>query len=134
MVAFSDTKQCYKCKRRKSLSAFNKSSTPRSDGYQSYCRRCQVAGHRAYLFKKKYGITIEHYESLLRKQGGACSVCKKPETATARTGVVRRLNVDHCHDTGKVRGLLCVACNVAIGMACDDPKRLRALADYLESC
>jgi hypothetical protein len=65
---------------------------------------------------------------MLAAQGGVCAVCRKLNPD--RLG--RRLHVDHCHETGRVRGLLCTLCNNAIGQAGESPERLRALATYLE--
>ena len=81
---------------------------------------------------KRYGITVADYNRMLVEQNGVCKVCRRHETKKTNKGTVRRLSIDHCHDTGKVRGLLCHTCNVAIGYAGNDPARLRAAADYLE--
>jgi hypothetical protein len=70
-----------------------------------------------------YGISLEDYDILLARQGGACAICGQPSE--------RPLCVDHCHVTGRVRGLLCRNCNSAIGFYCDDPSLTRAAADYL---
>lgn len=80
----------------------------------------------------KYGITPEEYERLFLAQGGVCAVCFEKETAK-RNGVVRRLAVDHDHTTGKVRGLLCSWCNLAIGYLRDDALRAHSVMVYLES-
>lgn len=80
---------------------------------------------------KKYGISPEEYDRLLAEQGGVCAICRKPETV-AEKGVVRRLNVDHCHKTNRVRGLLCSRCNILLGYAKDLVGLLRAAAEYLE--
>lgn len=85
---------------------------------------------------RKFGITLEQYEEIKEQQGGVCFLCGKPETKKQkrRAGevVLDSLHVDHCHDTGKVRGLLCFRCNTGIGKLCDDPNLLRKAADYLE--
>lgn len=73
-----------------------------------------------------YGMSAEQYAALLESQGGTCAICERPE----RTG--RNMPVDHCHETGQVRGLLCTSCNLGLGRFADDPTRLRAAADYLE--
>jgi len=75
--------------------------------------------------KLRYGITAEQYENLFQQQNGQCAICKKELTH-------RRLDVDHTHTTNTVRGLLCRACNIMIGLAKDRPEVLRAAADYLE--
>lgn len=64
---------------------------------------------RAAHLKRCYGVTVLWYEEMLAKQDGRCAICKKAH----RTG--RRLAVDHCHKTGKVRWLLCVGCNAHVG-------------------
>jgi Recombination endonuclease VII len=61
----------------------------------------------------------------LEKQGGLCAICGKPDET------VRRMSLDHCHDTGKLRGMLCNGCNVGIGMLGDDPDRVLAAYNYL---
>lgn len=80
--------------------------------------------------RRKYGITLEQYHNLLVAQGGVCAICGKPETCTYQ-GVVRDLCVDHDHETGAVRQLLCAVCNLLIGKAGDDPVLLEKAAAYL---
>lgn len=70
---------------------------------------------------------------MAEEQGDRCASCGRPETAIGRHGEVRRLAVDHNHETGEVRRLLCSACNTALGIMDDDPEMLRWLADYIES-
>jgi Recombination endonuclease VII len=86
---------------------------------------------RKWGLKHAYGIDVETYERLYNKQNGLCAICKKSEVARLR-GVVKRLSVDHCHKTGKVRGLLCTACNSVLGHAFDDPEVLRSAIAYLQ--
>ena len=62
-----------------------------------------------------------------------CEVCGNEETAKGPKGIIRFLSLDHDHNTGKFRGWLCGKCNMAIGLAIDNPKLLRDLADYLEN-
>lgn len=76
---------------------------------------------------ERYGITAHDFEQMLDRQNGVCAVCKETQLGG------KNLCIDHDHKTGKVRGLLCVACNMAIGYMKDDPQRLRAAADYLSS-
>lgn len=75
--------------------------------------------------KKDFGITLKDYNILLEEQNNVCKICTKP----CRTGL--RLSVDHDHKTGKVRGLLCKSCNVAIGHFKDDPENLYRAISYL---
>jgi hypothetical protein len=74
----------------------------------------------------------QHYEELFEAQGGVCAICKRPERLTQQ-GRLKRLAIDHDAETGKVRGLLCAACNLAIGHLQHDPARVLAAADYLNS-
>ena len=79
----------------------------------------------------RYGLTLEEYEDMYEAQGGACRICKKPETCKGNNGEVKMLAIDHCHDTGKVRGLLCNNCNRAIGLLGDDVDTLLNAVEYL---
>ncbi len=85
---------------------------------------------RAHL-KSTYGIALEFYDALLATQNGVCAVCHQPETELRR-GTVKSLDVDHNHDTGQIRGLLCSACNTALGLLREDPLRIKALFEYIE--
>jgi hypothetical protein len=82
---------------------------------------------RAQHLKRKYGITEEDYQSVLVSQGGVCAICGELELS--KTG---RLHIDHNHDTGKVRGLLCGQCNKGIGLFKDTPDLLLSAAKYLK--
>lgn len=95
---------------------------------EQYIARLDPDARRRYQrnakLRAKYGITIEEFEAMLDAQGGACAVCRShPEH--------RDLCVDHDHDTGKVRGLLCDLCNRMLGQAGDNPALLEAGASYL---
>ena len=82
---------------------------------------------------RKRGVTPEWFEAQLEAQGGGCKICGRPEDSVDNfSGNPRRLSVDHCHDTGMVRGLLCSRCNTALGLMADEPGRLREAALYLE--
>jgi hypothetical protein len=81
--------------------------------------------------KTYYGISLEQFEEMEVRQNGLCAICGNPETKTIR-GTVARLSVDHCHDSGKVRDLLCSRCNLTIGALDDDPSLLLRAATYLE--
>ena len=82
---------------------------------------------RSRMLLKHYGIDSEEYDNLLCLQDGICAICKQPETRKLR-GKIPPLSVDHNHNTGKVRGLLCNTCNRAIGLLHDDSKLLKAAA------
>jgi hypothetical protein len=77
--------------------------------------------------KRSYGLTFKDYETMLFNQNGVCAICSKEPPNTHK----KRLNVDHCHTTGKVRGLLCDACNRAIGLLKDSPDLLNKAISYL---
>lgn len=87
---------------------------------------------RARQLERRFGITQEEYDQLCEAQGHACAICKRPERDTVN-GVVKRMAVDHEHNTGRVRGLLCSSCNRGIGCLNDDPEALRSAARYIES-
>jgi Recombination endonuclease VII len=88
-------------------------------------RSYRARNHRKDLLKYYYGMSVEDYDAFLARQRGACAICMKPSAQT--------LCVDHCHATGKVRGLLCRKCNLGIGHLGDDPNLLRAAIGYLEA-
>lgn len=82
--------------------------------------------------KRNYGITLEEYLEKFKTQNEVCAICKQPEAMiNGYTKVIRRLAVDHCHDTGKVRDLLCTRCNTTIGSANDSIELLQQMINYL---
>jgi hypothetical protein len=87
--------------------------------------------YRKHDLKKDFGLTIEEYDAMLAAQLGVCAICGREETATYR-GRIRQLAVDHDHETGKIRGLLCGQCNRGLGCFTDDSARLIAAATYLD--
>lgn len=86
----------------------------------------EIVAERKRLYK--YGIDKLTYAKLLEVQNNVCAVCKK----RCRDSRGRGLAVDHCHTTGKIRGLLCSPCNQAIGLFLDDPDLLKNAIVYLE--
>lgn len=78
------------------------------------------------VLRRNFGITAEQYDAMLIKQKGVCAICSSKHKTM-------RLSVDHCHKTGKVRGLLCGRCNTGIGMLADSVKLVTAAKIYLES-
>lgn len=133
-------KICSQCKQAKKLKDFYRYPKSRShygDGYLSKCIECTLAYNKKTLkhnveytskLKKKYGITAEDYEALLVKQNHGCKICGKTEEKNGR-----RLAVDHCHENGYVRGLLCSNCNKGLGCFQDDTDRMRVAMTYLTS-
>jgi hypothetical protein len=88
---------------------------------QGVCKDCRGVRDRV----RKYNITVEEYDALVEKVGGFCQICHAPGGG--------RLHVDHCHDTGRVRGLLCSTCNRGIGLLRDDPSITARATFYLLS-
>lgn len=79
---------------------------------------------RNYHLATTHGLSVEAYENILFSQRGRCAICERVSS--------KRLNVDHCHATGKIRGLLCHKCNIAIGMFDDNSRFLKAAIKYLD--
>lgn len=77
---------------------------------------------------RKLGITIYDYEKMYEEQGGRCKICNIHESE-----LKKKLGIDHCHNTGTVRGLLCFNCNVGIGHLRDDPEILLKAIEYITS-
>jgi hypothetical protein len=88
-------------------------------GKRSIAKR---GGSRTYHLTRRYGITAEEADGMLEKQGGVCAICR---TAPAE-------HVDHDHETGAVRALLCFNCNGGLGQFKDDPTLLHVAAFYVE--
>lgn len=76
-----------------------------------------------YRIRNRYKVTNEHAEQLIKQKALGCEVC----------GSTQYPHLDHCHMSGNIRGILCRGCNVTLGQVSDNPKTLRALADYLEA-
>lgn len=88
----------------------------------------RLSKRRARL-RKEFGLSLEQFDAMLAAQGGVCAICKQPETRQ-RSGI-KTLSIDHCHATGRVRGLLCNRCNRAIGLLQDTAEICDAAAEYL---
>lgn len=135
-----DTKNCTKCFENMELEKFQKDHRY-SDGYSSWCKSCKnelsaryqkqwAANNReaakSIQLKTRYGIDLKRYNEILEIQNFSCAICKKHESEFGR-----KLSVDHCHDTGVIRGLLCGNCNTAIGKLKDNKQLLNNAIDYL---
>lgn len=86
--------------------------------------------HKNIFMRRAYGVTIDWYNQKHEEQGGKCAICRQEETAVIR-GKKISLAVDHCHETGQVRGLLCRACNNAIGALHHNVNILQSAIAYL---
>jgi hypothetical protein len=144
-------KTCTKCSLDKSLDLFPKMKASK-DGRNCWCRQCSAEqkrqhyrlnrdkvkaqvkayqtanpdNHRNNQLKRDFGITIEQYREMLEAQNNSCAICKRSEDLFTRS-----LAVDHCHLTGRVRGLLCITCNRLLGNAYDNKDVLLSAIDYL---
>jgi hypothetical protein len=82
---------------------------------------------RKQYYRLKYGMTQEERDQMLADQGGCCKICQSDDP-----GSKRGWHIDHCHDKGHVRGILCQRCNHALGLVKDDPKILERMIAYLK--
>jgi predicted RNA-binding Zn-ribbon protein involved in translation (DUF1610 family) len=80
------------------------------------------------IMRKQYGISTQQFAELLEFQGGGCAICAKPIE-----NIRRRMNIDHDHETNKVRGILCTGCNTGIGHLGDNIEGLQKALYYLEN-
>ncbi len=94
--------------------------------YQKQFRLLHPEKIRAQNRRRYYGLSPAVFEELRQKQEGKCAVCSNALV----TG--RGTQVDHCHSTGKVRGLVCQGCNLVLGFSEDNPETLRSAIEYLE--
>lgn len=141
-------KKCNKCLEVKSLDLFFKAKKT-STGLYTICKACKTAStlawrarnrdkynasmrrynsiHRKRIhFQSAYGITLDEYYKILEDQAYRCAMCRKlPSTK-------RQLVVDHCHGSGRIRGLLCYGCNRAIAIL-DNPVAYKQAVEYLKT-
>ncbi|MGW2232566.1 endonuclease VII domain-containing protein [Streptomyces sp. NPDC001759] len=114
-------KLCRACGEVKPHSEWHrKRSAP--DGLASRCKACRAVLLRQDHLKRKYGLTEAERDALIAAQIGVCCIC----LSAAAT------HVDHCHKTGRVRGVLCFNCNAGLGLLRDDPEAMNRAAAYLE--
>ncbi|MFC8827857.1 endonuclease VII domain-containing protein [Streptomyces sp. NPDC057137] len=117
----SGHKLCRVCGEVKPHSGWHRNSSA-SDGLSTRCKSCRAVQGRAGHLKRQYGITEAQRDEMISSQMGICVICLSAPAA----------HVDHCHETGRVRGVLCFNCNSAIGKLGDDPDTLRRAIAYLE--
>lgn len=94
-------------------------------------RKLNPERFKGYDLKKHYGLSKEDYAKMLNDCEHKCAICKRNEDVEIR-GKVIRLAVDHCHSSGKIRGLLCASCNRALGGFRDSIDTLKSAIAYLE--
>jgi hypothetical protein len=100
-----------------------------TERHREYAKSVPSHVKHGYTIKSKYGITGAQYAAMVAAQGGVCKACGLPPKQMRRGK--GRLHVDHCHATGKVRGLLCHHCNVTLGLVNESSEILTALISYL---
>lgn len=152
-------KQCIHCDQIKPIDQFLKRESGRRRGECNECRnvyareysrdvanRARISANgKAYAARNpaklwaqrllKYGLTPEQYDAIYDRQQGTCAVCgvHRERADGGDIGGGNVLCIDHCHDTGAVRGLLCSGCNRGIGLLGDNPERLLAAINYLRA-
>lgn len=87
---------------------------------------------RTYSAKKayrlrRYGLSVSEFDAMLGAQNGVCAICG----GAPHDRYQKNMAVDHCHETGRIRGILCLNCNSALGLFAEDANRLRAAIEYL---
>jgi len=132
---FIQMKRCSKCKIKK----------PESDFYKNHrnCKACHkeivvkyqeknplkvALSDRKHKISKKYNVSIDDYNLMFKAQKGRCAICNS--NSIGRKGA-KYFSIDHCHTTGKVRGLLCHNCNVILGKIKDSKEWLKNAIKYL---
>ena len=123
-------KWCPRCETAKPVDEFPRNKSGRN-GRGAYCKPCHnekgketytrlYGSTREYHLRRRYGITGAEFDAMVADQGGTCAVCPGEP-----------VHVDHDHETGQVRGILCFNCNQALGNVRDNPEVLQGLIDYL---
>ena len=139
------SKKCACCGEVKPTTEFIKRKSREKWGFNSYCKACKKKKHHEYYLDntekckklarnrdlKKYGITLEDQEQMLREQNNKCAICGK-EIFLFGSSKKLTAHVDHDHKTGKVRGLLCDKCNRGLGFFRDNEEYLINAASYLK--
>lgn len=91
-------------------------------------RPAQLERRRANDLRRKYGITVADWDALFIAQGGSCAICKTQEPP-----LKKGWHTDHCHETGKVRGILCSRCNQMLGLSLESETTLQSAIGYLRT-
>lgn len=100
--------------------------TNKNPGLKYVCKVCSNTGNYYGGLRRRYGLTQESFEKLLQTQSYSCAICEESLLDLPRS----HRHVDHCHITGKVRGVLCHHCNTALGGFKDDPELLKRAIEY----
>ena len=113
-------------KRRATLAKYNNKPERKAKMREYYQANKDRSRDRA--LQRKYGITLNEYNIMVDKQDHKCYICKRHKDEFSKT-----LSVDHCHKTGRVRSLLCINCNRALGMLQENVELMKKLIDYVEN-
>jgi len=119
-------KTCNRCLEEKPYSEFYVKNNMK-DGYRNQCKVCVRSGRVA----KRFDLSFYELVHMRENHSGKCDICGLQETAVVY-GTVKTLALDHCHSTGKVRGLLCQNCNTGLGKFKDDIDLLQSAIKYLK--
>jgi hypothetical protein len=124
-----EEKRCSKCGEVKLLKEFHKNKLTK-DGRRSNCKQCVYSDKKRQEshLKRNYNITLDIYNQRLKEQNYRCALC----STDVPGGNGNRFHVDHNHQTGEIRGLLCACCNSGLGKLKDSPKLLKRAIQYLE--
>ena len=121
---------CSSCEKEKPSSEFYLEKDKRAlNGItqRSTCKPCTENRKYKRFIEKTYNFTFADYQNMLEQQHYKCAICES-KISSSRTS---RLFIDHCHTSGKVRGLLCSSCNHGLGLFKDSPKLLKKAINYL---
>ena len=130
---FETEKRCPDCREHKPLEEFPRKRNSK-DGRHAYCKPCHNArgyetrqrlygGSRRYHLTRRYGISAAEVERLIAEQGGICAICRVKPAA----------HVDHNHQTGQVRGILCFGCNGGLGQFQDNTEWMGRAILYVQA-
>ena len=152
-------KRCSTCKLKKIPALFHKNKN-KPNGLSSSCKDCASQRSKAHHWANRerilarrrakrdhyadymrqwhlmhrYGVTIEERAAMSERQQDACDICGKHEIRfNNKSKQIQKLSVDHCHKTGRIRGLLCNGCNRALGCVLENKDTLRKMIVYLET-
>jgi hypothetical protein len=127
-------KLCNICQEYKSVDNFysgGKAKQTHSDYtvYKEYCKSCVRANHLRYITYGETKVTLAQFDAMIEAQDNCCLICNRTLDPSGPRDI--KPNIDHCHKTGEVRGILCGRCNKALGLFNDDVDLLQAASEYL---
>lgn len=121
-----ETNPAYAKKQRDNVRGWVKRNVERSVELKRQWRNKKGWYYRRALVLRKYGLTLDDYDVMLRKQNGVCAICLSPPKKN------KAFNVDHCHTTGKIRGLLCFRCNFGLSFFREDSETFKRALKHLK--